>query len=499
VLTGSAPNPADRTGRFLQRLGIDQAAVAAGSRDVVVELVADQLNPAVEVSVALTTTLLLRLADFAPTIHLVVPQDRTVALPRLADTPLVDALTDAHTGFASTDRLRSGRADRYDLRLVFAGQADGLPVSAAGWAVAVGHRLDGTGNALAAAYAGVLAATEAFKTVLAHLGVMPERARPWRGVVSLWDYSMSAAAGPDLTRADIGEHAWIGAGGVASAAAWSLAALHQTGVALTGHGLVVDADTIDEEGTNLNRHLIALMSDRGAGKADLLSKVLTAGELALTRRSCRWEELSRITRQPRLAVVSVDDDAVRRAVQLDMPATIINAGTGDRGEYQASRHNFLDDCCLSCIAQADKATSGPDASLARRLGLPLDTLRPLLRSSAPLPADVLARSGLTGSERAEVASVAGRDLLQRYCDRLRLDDDGPAVSAPMLSAAAGTLLAVEMVKLSQEGAPSVPGQVVRTTILAGPHERWSSTRGKTPGCHCEEDVYRQHYHRRWPA
>jgi hypothetical protein len=99
----------------------------------------------------------------------------------------------------------------------------------------------------------------------------------------------------------------------------------------------------------------------------------------------------------------------------------------------------------------------------------------------------------------EIAAVAGRDLLQRFCDRLRLDDGGPAVSAPMLSAAAGVLLAVAMVKLSQPGAPPAPGQVIRTTILTGPYTRWSSTRGKTPGCHCEEEVYRQHYLKRWPA
>jgi hypothetical protein len=495
VVTGSAPNPADRTGR----LGIDQTTVAAGARDVVIELVADRLDPATEVSLALTASLLLRLADFAPTIHLVVPRDRTVALPRLADTPLVDALAAAHTGIVSADRIKAGPAARCDLRLVFAGQADGLPVSTAGWAVAIGQRLDGTGNGLAAAYAAVLAATEAFKTVLACLGVLPERARPWRGVVSLWDYSTRATTGPDLNHADVGEHTWIGAGGVASATAWTLAALHHTGVALSGHGLVVDDDTIDDEGTNLNRHLIALMSDLGIGKAELLSEVLAPCGLALTPRPCRWEKLSASARHPRLAVVSVDDDAVRRAVQVDMPAMVLNAGTGDRGEYQASRHDFIDGACLACIARADKTVSGPEAALAARLGLPLDTLRPLLRSPAPLPADLLARSRLLELERAEIANVAGRDLLQRFCDRLRLDDDGPAVSAPMLSAAAGVLLAVEMVKLSQPGAPSAPGQVVRTTILTGPHQRWSSTRGKTPGCHCEEAVYRQHYLNRWPS
>ena len=50
---------------------------------------------------------------------------------------------------------------------------------------------------------------------------------------------------------------------------------------------------------------------------------------------------------------------------------------------------------------------------------------------------------LTEHERAEMAHLPGRRLMQRFCDELLLADDGPAISAPMLSAAAGVLLAVE--------------------------------------------------------
>jgi hypothetical protein len=495
-MTCSAPDPADRTRRFLRKLGADEATIAARAPQVVIELIAARLDPATEIALALTATLLVRLADFAPTIRIIVPRDRTVALPRLPDTPLPEALITAHTGFTSADRITTTPAGRCDLRLVFNGPADGIPVNSAGWAVAIGHRLDGTGNGLAAAYAGVLAAVEAFKIII---GAVPRCVRPWRGVASLWDNSMTPLIGPAVPQLDLGEHAWVGAGGVASATAWTLAALHHAGTSLSGHGNVVDHDVIDEDGTNLNRHLIALMTDLNAGKAELFAGLLSACGLDLTPRRSRWEELTAAQRHPSLVAISVDNDEVRRTVQFDMPRIVLNAGTGDQGGYQASAHNFLDGACLACISRADKAVSSPEASLAMRLGIPLETLRPLLRSTDPLPGHVLAMARLTGHERAEIAHLPGRRLQQRFCDELVLADDGPAVSAPMLSAAAGVLLAVEIAKHSYDGAPGAPGRIVRTSILTGPHNRWYSQRHKTADCQCAEAVYQNHYKSRWPA
>ena len=495
-MTGYAPDPADRTRRFLRKIGADEATIAARAPQVVIELTAARLDPATEITLALTAILLVRLADFAPTIRIIVPRDRTIALPRLPDTPLPDALVTAHTGFTSAGRIRTTPAGRSDLRLVFNGPADGIPVDSAGWAVAIGHRLDGTGNGLAAAYAGVLAAAEAFKIII---GAAPRRVRPWRGVASLWDNSMTPLIGPPVPELDLGEHAWVGAGGVASATAWALAALRHAGTRLSGHGDVIDGDVIDEDGTNLNRHLIALMTDRNAGKADLFVGLLAACGLDLTPQRSRWEELAAARHHPSLVAISVDDDEVRRAVQFDMPRIVLNAGTGDQGGYQASGHNFTDGACLACISRAGKTVSSPEASLALRLGIPPETLRPLLRSTDPLPSHVLAMARLTEHERAEIADLPGRRLLQRFCDELLLADNGPAVSAPMLSAAAGVLLAVEIAKHSHDGAPGAPGRVVRTSILTGPHDRWYSQRHKTADCQCIEAVYQNHYKSRWPA
>jgi hypothetical protein len=241
------------------------------------------------------------------------------------------------------------------------------------------------------------------------------------------------------------------------------------------------------------------MTDRSIGKAELLAEFLRPCGLALTPQRRLWGSLSQDRRHPPLAVVSVDSDKIRRDVQYDMPATVLNAGTGDHGTYQSSVHNFLDGACLACISRADMAVSGPESSLAARLGIPHQTLRPLLRRPDPLPAAILAQARLTDQERSEISVILGRDLLRRFCDELSLQDDGPAVSAPMLSAAAGVLLAVDMTKHGQPCPPTGHGRVVRTNILAGPHSHWRSERGKTPFCHCADPLYRQHYRTRWRA
>src|SRR5689334_10544458 len=109
-MTDSAPNPSDRTRRFLRSLGADDTAVAAHAQQVVIELNAARLDPPTEIALAMTAILLVRLADFAPIIHISVPHDRTTAIPRLTDTPLPEALAVAHAGFASANRITTAAA-----------------------------------------------------------------------------------------------------------------------------------------------------------------------------------------------------------------------------------------------------------------------------------------------------------------------------------------------------------------------------------------------------
>ena len=486
------PGPYDRTRRFLARVTDDPDAAAARMAAVDVDIVAARLSPAVETAIALTTTLLLRLDEAAPRLHVDVPATRTTRLPRLSDGNLVDEVATEHAGFSSVDRLSASRSADPALRLVFDGKDDGVVVGTAGWACAIGERLpDVPGNPIAAAFAGTLASAEALKVALAAAGTTA-RSRRWRGVVSLWDYALAPTIGtpiPDVV--DLDGVVFVGCGGIASAIAWPLALL-----TLAGAPLAVDDDTIDD--TNPNRHLTASIRDVGEEKAELLAGLLRPAGAAPVVQPVRWDTVDPARRAAvELGVVSVDDDAIRRQFQLDMPRLVLNGGTSDAGFYQVTSHDFITEACLGCIARADLHSGGPDESLARRLRIPLGELRPHLGSSAPLPDELLAR--VAAEDRELLRGVAGRDVARVACGHLRPLPDEPAVSAPMLSAAPGVLLAAELVKrrMGAEAPLSPRTNMVATSILTGPHERWARCIHKRTDCTCQDPAYRAFYRSRW--
>jgi hypothetical protein len=485
----------DRTGRFLATLSEDPNSLADRMAHMQVEILAPSLDAASEIAIALTATLLLRLDRAAPTLFLNTPATRIRALPRLADGNLLDVLMHEHVGFRSAARFHRGPAPDPLLRIVFAGSEPGLRVSSVGWALALGTELDGVeGNPLAACFAAVLASAEALKALLLAAGIQSRRIRPWRGAISLWDYSLSPTPGAAITEAvSLDGSAFAGAGGVASATGWALGLLPLAG---TPH--LIDDDHIDE--TNLNRHLTANHEDRGAAKAELLGAILEAAGACPRVHVCRWDAVSdEIKHATRLGVISVDDDAARRAFQLDMPQWVLNGGTADTGFYQVTSHDFLTDACLGCIAHGDQVSSGAEHSAARRLGLPLERLRGLIERDHPLPDDVLAR--LSAEDAARLRGKSGRAILRIACGELAPLPDVPAVSAPMLSAAPGIVLGAEIAKWGTSGRLALcpPQNALNTSILSGPHKRWLWRRAKRPECTCTDEAYRAFYRRRWTS
>lgn len=483
--SASVPSPSDRTSLLIDRVAPDATAARLAARHV--ELVAARWTPDVEIAVALAATLLLRLDQFAPVLHLRVPKDRSRRLPRLTAHPLFEALTNEYQGFSSVDRLTQNAAADPCVRLVFGGTTGGVSVNSSGWRVSIGEDAGlGSGNELTAAYAGVMASTEALQALLEPFGA---RIRRFRGTVSLWDLALDGADGPALPESlSLDRLAFAACGGVATGALWTLGLLP-----LTGSPVLVDPDTIDDEATNLNRHLTAGFGDIGSPKAQLAASVLEAAGASPVVRIERWRENSG---DLEVVIVSPDDDAVRREVQLSMPKWLLNGGTNDDGMYIVSRHDFLHEACLSCVARSDLADRSPLAASARRLGLAEDDLVQYLRSPDPLPAGVVAKaSRLTDEERTDLSLVPGQDLMGHVCGALHPTATAPAVSAPMLSAAPGVLLAAEYVRL-QLGHPTHPS-VTMASILAGPHERWTYVRRKMPDCVCTENLYREHFRRKW--
>ena len=490
--------PADRTRRYIASVegdpqNVDDVITRMAATEV--ELVADILDPAAEIAVALAAMLLLRLEDAAPRLYLTVPQTRSVKLPLLGEHDLYDELAHVHQGFDAAKRFRKGPAPSPDLRLVFDGAADpGLHVRTAAWACSLDAELpEVAGNPVAAAFSGVLAAAEALQVGF-RLAGSRARLRSFRGAVSLWDYSLAPILGPTITSpVDLSGFGIVGCGGVASATAWTLGLLP-----LLGDPLVIDHDSIDKEGTNLNRHLTATLQNVGDPKATLLAGFLGAAGAAPRPRICEWNRLSDAEKlEVRTGVVSVDDGAVRRDFQLDLPQVILNAGISDTGYYRVTYHDFLNAACLRCITPGGALLGGPLATTARRLGISTARLNDVISANIPLPEDVV--DALRPEDREQVRGVRGADLVATVCARVQPLPDEPAVSAPMLSAAPGVLLAGEVIKhsLGYKGPLSPALNVVGANVLKGPHQGWLTTLHKRSGCECLDPLYRRYYTRKW--
>jgi hypothetical protein len=486
--------PSDRTRRWLSTLG-NPAALTQSLSSATVELSAPTGDPAAEIALAMAATLLLRLDEAAPALVIDVPQTRSIALPRLHDPDLADALALEHAGLASIARLTRGRAASPTVRLIFGADGPGLTIDSDGWVVAVGNLLPGRGNPVAAAYAGVLACTEVIKNLLHRAGVQHRRIRPWRGTVSLWDHTLgSADPGPAIGGpVDLDDVAFIGCGGICAATAWTLALLP-----LAGTPLAIDDDTLDD--TNLNRQIIAGWAQVGELKAELVAAALRPAGAQPRPIPRRWDTVElELRRACDIGVISVDHDPTRREVQLDLPRLLLNAGNADTGLYRVTRHDFLSGACLACISHGNERSTSPEQSAAQRLGLPLAELQIHLDANTPIPEDLLAYASITDAERNRLRGVRARVALGIVCGDFAPAPDQPALSMPALSAAPGVLLAAELVKERLGGAPSLsPNRNhLAASILAGPHERWSTWRGKRAGCACSEHEYQHFYRGRW--
>lgn len=464
-----------------------------------VELVVPRGRADAEIAAALAATLLLRLDTAAPALQLVAPATRHARLPRLNDdVPLLEALAAEHDGFDSVDRFTGAPARAPVIRLSFGEpKLTGVAVTTAEWRVSVGvaAELGPPGNAVAAAYAGVLAAIEAVKAMLRSVGVAHRNLGAWTGTVSLWDYGFPGEAGPEIGVLDLDGTSFAGCGGIASATAWVLGLL-----TLSGSPVAVDDDLI--EGPNLNRHLTASRREAAASarKVDAFAALLDAAGATTVPCFSRWQDLDLARRGGvDTAMVTVDDDATRRDLQLDLPRLVLNAGNADTGLYRVTRHDFIHGACLRCISRADHRSRGPEESAARRLGLRLEDVEPHLAAGRPLPDALLARATITEAERDQLRGLDAREALGVVCGRFAPLPMLPALSMPALSAAPGVLLAGELIKsrLAIDATLDEQRGVLTAGLLVGPHARWLSHRGKQPGCECTDDIYRGAYRRRW--
>lgn len=505
----------DRTSRFLQAtLQQDDSTIQAHiySKRVQIELeprVAESL--AGQIILFTLLNLLIRLDSYCPRLDIRLPSVNRHPLLRLLEPcRLPDALDRFFALFPAAQRLvmhnPGSQPELPDLRLVIGPCAlpEALSVWADGWVVYLNEDSPDAAtndNTVGAHVAAALAAAEVFKRLIGALPLRPGIViRPIRRLVfSTYDYQLAAGANPALPPVVALNGTIVGLGGIGSAFVAAAASLP----AIAGDMALVDKDILDD--TSLNRFLPARPGNSGF-KVDLCQQVLAFH--SGVRVYPEWFEtfVAQHGDRHEIAVVGVDNDPVRRAVQATLPGVVLNAGTSDVASFRVTRHDYVHGACLSCIARADLVDHPVERELARQLGLELATILDYQGSGRPLPTDLLRQSGVLSEENLErLADQPIAEIQRRLCGQavLGVGQQEAAVSISFLSALPGFLLLGELIKeqnYPQLVRPPLNERVnhMLLSVLGRPHPAFlHDRREKRPDCDCTRPAYQRAYARKW--
>jgi molybdopterin/thiamine biosynthesis adenylyltransferase len=332
--------------------------------------------------------------------------------------------------------------------------ADELAVAADGWRALLGRHVEEAAWDAAppygAALAASLAATEAFKQLLAANGGTDPARRPLTDLAySAFNYGVGAEAarGPDLRELVLSDIAVVGCGAGGSAALYVLAM--QPGLA--GEIALIEHDR--HKLSNLNRYLMTSAADVHEGRHKLATAVdhlaRFAPRLHPTLYPEPWEQLD-VYPWPFL-LATVDTVEARWAIQqraidradildgavFDLLYSLLRVVPGGR--------------CLECKHPFD-----PDLSLkqrAERWGQDLDTVRRWTADNIAVTSEMIEGLALTQNkppkEFAELEGVPYRNVPQlTECGETALRTDVPSQAPvlPLATTPVGVLLAAEIAK-----------------------------------------------------
>ena len=240
----------------------------------------------------------------------------------------------------------------------------------------------------------------------------------------------------------------VGVGAVGSAAIYALAYLGD----LRGVLHLIDNEAVDE--TNLNRYVLMRRRDVGRSKVDVARDAL--GRTAIQSVPFRGAFSGYVDEHGGavdLLLSPVDSPEGRRGLAKELPRRVINAATG-RTTVTVSTHGFNDGkACLHCLYPADPSRASREEIMAADMGLPVEEVRELVRTNAPVDAQLVARieahrEAEPGRWAGNVGSPIDSFYAKAVCGEASLRLPFANVVAPLsfISASAGILLAAELVK-----------------------------------------------------
>jgi proteasome lid subunit RPN8/RPN11 len=241
---------------------------------------------------------------------------------------------------------------KYDVALIigkstFAKAEYNIFIDALGWLSYVGgreseHFSGDSENPIGPLISASRGSAEVFKALLNK--VTGRRYKPCSPTIfSALNYKINQPTwdNPPLPRVSLNDVLLVGAGAIGNCVAYCLTSLPSA----SGNLTVIDPERV--ETTNLNRYVLATITNLRAYKANLIKKRLK--EKFDVKSFLRVYQKYPHRREHDLVVVGVDNVKTRWDVQLDFPRVILNGGMY-ADSFTISRHDdFLNKPCLGCL------------------------------------------------------------------------------------------------------------------------------------------------------
>lgn len=444
-----------------------------------------------------------------------------------------EALTEEATALARSINpgCEFGPPRRRELVLTWRGgkpAAERVTVSAQGW----GAILDGEdsaragANPLAAMAAAALGIGELFRALFADR--LPHgRIGPAPFTLDLLTLGTPTDCPPLPADVDLGTVHLAGCGAIGEA---FVAALRELPV--SGTLVAVDHEEVDEG--NLQRYLLAGVTDVGVAKPTLVGRALEGTRLAVEPVATRWGADERTAPGRGTIVSALDTKQGRIELQGGLPREIFNAWTQPE-DIGVSRHqDFGETPCLACLAWPTQPRPSRSAMIAEALGEHELRVNHYLGNNVPvgqpLPAPMI-----QGTRRLQVPPEGGgwversllTDLIERHdlppapfenlgglmveqlyrdavCAGMLIEHGAGGegeVSVPLAhqSALAGILLASTLVidRVPELRALRPEASVARYDVLRGGEQHLPRPRARADRCICWDPDYRAAYADRW--
>ena len=223
-----------------------------------------------------------------------------------------------------------------------------VSISSSGWHAALSRARhfhltpSNSDNVIGAIGAACFGVAEVFKTAVG----VPKDHYFSDGIVDLFSMRRvtELCARSDVHNGDIGNVLMIGAGSVASAAAYFMSIMN-----ISGRLTIVDFDWVKVE--NFNRSPVFGRVNFGQRKANALATYLTGSSLEISAISASWNQFVKdggLVKQYDIWLPLANEEDVRWSMQHNFPPLMIHASTSKNWGVNYGRHWPGIDDCLAC-------------------------------------------------------------------------------------------------------------------------------------------------------